>query len=56
VPGYLTTVFAVTFLGSLQLVSLGVIGEYVGRILVEAKDRPMYLIRERSSGQPGSPQ
>lgn len=48
VPGYLTTIFAVTILGSLQLISLGVIGEYVGRILVEVKDRPAYLVRERS--------
>jgi hypothetical protein len=34
------------FFGSLQLMSLGVIGEYIGRIYFESKQRPLYLIRK----------
>ncbi|TLS36274.1 glycosyltransferase family 2 protein [Pseudalkalibacillus caeni] len=47
VPGYFTTISSVLFLGGVQLVSLGVIGEYIGRIYVEAKQRPLYLIENK---------
>ena len=46
VPGYASLLVAVLFLGSLQLISIGVLGEYIGRIYVESKRRPMYLVRE----------
>ncbi|RJS59067.1 glycosyltransferase family 2 protein [Bacillus sp. PK3_68] len=46
VPGYFTIITAVLILGGIQLVSLGVIGEYIGRIYYETKKRPPYLIQE----------
>ncbi|KIL43106.1 bactoprenol glucosyl transferase [Jeotgalibacillus campisalis] len=48
VPGYVTTISAVLFIGGLHLFSLGVIGEYIGRIYYEAKQRPLYLVQETS--------
>ncbi|NEK85366.1 glycosyltransferase family 2 protein [Blastococcus saxobsidens] len=48
VPGYVTLVAAVIGLGGLQLLFLGVIGEYVGRIYYESKHRPHFLVAEAS--------
>ena len=52
VPGYASLVVAVTFLGGLQLVGIGVMGEYIGRAYIESKRRPVYMIR-RVYGQDG---
>jgi len=44
--GQATTLIAVLFLGGVQLISLGILGEYVGRLYDEAKGRPLYVLRE----------
>jgi glycosyltransferase involved in cell wall biosynthesis len=45
-PGYPSLFVAVLFLGSIQLIGIGVLGEYIGRTYMEAKRRPTYLIRK----------
>ena len=44
--GQTTTLVSVLFLGGVQLISLGILGEYVGRLYDEAKGRPLYIVRE----------
>lgn len=53
VPGWASTVLPIYFLGGVQLLSLGVIGEYVGKLYVEAKRRPRYFV-EQIVGRHGS--
>src|SRR5699024_9527834 len=48
VAGYPTLIASILFLGGLQLISLGIIGEYLGRVFVETKGRPPYFVREKS--------
>jgi glycosyltransferase involved in cell wall biosynthesis len=49
--GQATTLIAVLFLGGVQLISLGILGEYIGRLYDEAKGRPLYIVREAPTEQ-----
>ena len=44
--GQATTLIAVLFFGGVQLISLGILGEYIGRLYDEAKGRPLYIVRD----------
>jgi glycosyltransferase involved in cell wall biosynthesis len=46
-PGYASILVVVLFFGGLNMLGIGIIGEYLGRVFVEVKQRPLYLIRAR---------
>jgi glycosyltransferase involved in cell wall biosynthesis len=51
-PGYASLMVSIAFFSGVQLLSLGVIGEYIARIFAEVKGRPLYLVAERIGGEP----
>ncbi|KVM80307.1 glycosyltransferase family 2 protein [Burkholderia stagnalis] len=47
VPGYASLISAMLFISGIELVGIGIVGEYIGRIYYESKERPVYLVRRR---------
>jgi len=47
VPGYSTIVILICFIGGVQLITVGILGEYMGRIYDEVKNRPLYILKEK---------
>jgi dolichol-phosphate mannosyltransferase len=49
VPGWASTIISITFLGGVQLLSLGILGEYISRIINNVRNRPLYVIDENTT-------
>lgn len=51
VPGYASTITSVLFMGGIQLITIGILSEYVGKIYLEIKGRPQYIVKEKITGE-----
>ena len=49
IPGYASTITAILFIGGIQLITIGILSEYIGKIYMEIKHRPKYIIKEEIS-------
>ena len=47
VPGYASLLVFILLLGGIQMIILGILGEYIGRIFIEVKNRPIYIVEEK---------
>ena len=47
VPGYASLLVFILLLGGIQMIILGILGEYIGRIFIEVKDRPIYIVEKK---------
>lgn len=47
VPGYASTIISVLFMGGVQLISIGILSEYIAKIYMEVKNRPKYIIKDK---------
>ena len=50
-PGYASTITSVLFIGGIQLITIGILSEYVGKIYLEIKNRPKYIVKEKITGE-----
>lgn len=50
-PGYASLLTIILFLGGIQLLSIGILGEYIGRIIIEAKERPLFIVESLQGNQ-----
>ena len=53
VPGWTSLMLAVLFIGGVQLISLGVIGEYISRLSANIRNRPLYIVRDSNTESAG---
>ena len=51
VPGWSSTVLCTCLIGGIQLLSIGILGEYIGKIYMETKHRPRFIVSERTSSE-----
>lgn len=49
IPGWTSLMLAITFIGGIQLISIGIIGEYIGRLSDNVRKRPLYIVRDSNS-------